>query len=88
VAVWVAFAVVLPFLVRGRWAAMDLLAGAAWAAGLVLAHEALGDVLAATTELERARGVVAGAALGGLVAVTVTLIAPPVRDGPRPPALP
>jgi hypothetical protein len=90
VAVWVAFAVALPFFVRGRWAAMDLLAGAAWAAGLVLAHGALGDLLAATTELDRARGLVAGAALGGLVAVTVTLIAPPVRGGAgqRPPALP
>ncbi len=86
--VWVAFAVALPFFVRGRWAAMDLLAAAAWAAGLVLAHGALGDLLAATTELDRARGLVAGAALGGLVAVTVTLIAPPVRDGHRPPALP
>jgi len=81
--VWVAFAVALPFFVRGRWAAMDLLAGAGWAAGLVLAHGALGDLLAATTELERARGVVAGAALGGLVAVTVTLIAPPVNREPR-----
>ena len=50
----------------------------AWAAGLVLAHGVLGDMLAATTELDRARGAVAGAALGGLVAVTVTLIAPPV----------
>ncbi len=88
VAVWVAFAVALPFFVRGRWAAMDLLAGAAWAAGLVLAHGVLGDLLAATTELDRARGLVAGAALGGLVAVTVTLIAPPVRGGQRPPALP
>ena len=85
--VWVVFAVALPFLVRGRWAAMDLLAGAAWAAGLILAHEALGDLLAATTELERARGVVAGAALGGLVAVTMTLITSPVRNGQRPPAL-
>jgi hypothetical protein len=86
--VWMAFAVALPFFVRGRWAAMDLLLGAAWAAGLVLAHGVLGDMLAATTELDRARGLVAGAALGGLVAVTVTLIAPPVRGGERPPALP
>ena len=96
--VWAAFAVALPLFVRGRWAAIDLLAGAAWAAALILAHGALGDLLAATTELERARGVVAGAALGGLVAVTMTLIAPPVdgdprsqappvRGGTRPPAL-
>ena len=41
--VWAAFAVVLPFFVRGRWAAMDLLRRSAWAAGLVLAHGVLGD---------------------------------------------
>ena len=45
------------------------------------AQGVLGDVLAATTELDRARGATAGAVLGGLVAVTVTLLAPPVRDG-------
>ncbi len=86
--VWAAFAAALPLFVRGRWPAMDLLAGALWAAGLVFAHEALGDMLAATTELESARGAVAGAALAGLVAVAVTAIAPPVRDGPGGPALP
>ena len=50
-----------------------------WVAGLVAAHGVLGDLLAATTELDRARGAAAGAALGGLVAVTVTLLAPPGR---------
>ena len=86
--VWVAFAVVLPLVVRGRWAWMDLLGGALWAVGLVAALGLLGDMLAATTELERARGAAAGAVLGGLVAVTVTLLAPPQTDDPGTPALP
>jgi hypothetical protein len=55
---------------------------------LVLVHSALGDLLAPTTELSQARGAVAGAVLGGLVAITVTLLAPPVRYGPGEPALP
>jgi len=80
-AVWAAFAAVLGFAVRGRWVALDLLLGAAWIVSLVVAHGALGDLLAATTELEHARGAVAGAALGGLVAV----IAPPPQDWARRP---
>jgi hypothetical protein len=92
---WAAFAAVLPLLARGRYAAADLAVGALWVVGLVVAHEALGDLLAATTELQRARGAVAGAALGGLVAVTVILLGPQRRadppqaaDGRRDPALP
>ena len=87
-AVWAAFALVLPLAVRGRWAVLDLVVAAAWAAGLVAAHGALGDLLAGGDELEQARGAVAGAALGALVAVTVWLVAPPVADGAREPALP
>jgi len=83
-AVWAAFAVVLGTAVRGRWAALDLLLGAAWVVGLVFAHGALGDLLAATTALEDARGAVAGAALGGLVAVTAALIAPPAPQAALP----
>ena len=87
-AVWAAFAFALPLLARGRWAALDLVVGAAWVAGLVAAHGALAGLLAGTTELHHARGAVAGATLAGLVAVGVTLIAPPGRDGPREAALP
>ena len=36
--VWAAFAVTLPLIARGRWAAVDLLLAAAWAVGLVVAH--------------------------------------------------
>jgi hypothetical protein len=87
--VFAAFAVALPLMVRGRWAGMDLLAAGVWAVGLVVALGAMGDLLAATTELDRARGAVAGAALGGLVAVTATLLSPPPpRDVTPDPALP
>jgi hypothetical protein len=89
--VWAAFAVALPLLVRGRWAAADLFMAALWAAGLVIAHDSLGTMLAATSELERARGAVAGACLGALVAVTASLLAPPPpvgRDVTLDPALP
>lgn len=75
--VWAVFAVGLGALLRGRWAALDLLVTAAWIGGLVAAHGALGDVLFSGAELERARGVIAGAALGGLVAATVMLLARP-----------
>ena len=88
VAVWVPFAVLLPILVRGRFAPLDVVAAALWAAGLVAAHGALGEVLAATVELERARGAVAGACLGAIVALTVTLVSPRGRGGARDPALP
>lgn len=86
--VWGAFAVVLPFFARGRWAAVDLVVGLVWVVGLVLAHGALGDLLAATAELDQARGAVAGAALAGLVAITVKLIAPPPSPEQPAPALP
>ncbi len=74
--VWAGFAAALAFMVRGRWPVADILGAGLWVAGLVAAHGVLGDLLAATTELDRARGAAAGAVLAGLVAVTVTLIAP------------
>ena len=86
--VWVAFAALLPLVVRGRYPALDLLAAAVWAAGLVGAQGALGDLRAATTELDHARGAVVGACLGAVVALSATLLAPPARGGPRGPALP
>jgi len=81
-AVWAAFAAALGLALRGRWAMVDLALAAAWVLGLVAAHGALGDLLAATTELPQARGAVAGAALGGLVAVTVRLIRPAREAAP------
>ena len=62
--------------------------GLAWVIGLVAAHGALGDLLAATAELDEARGAVAGAALGALVAITVKLIGPTAHAERPGPALP
>jgi tRNA A-37 threonylcarbamoyl transferase component Bud32 len=88
VVVWVAFAVVFPVVVRGRWTAVDLLAAALWGAGLAVCLGALGDVLAASMELDRARGAIAGSVFGALIAFAVTVIAPPVEDEEPAPALP
>jgi hypothetical protein len=81
---WVAFAVVLPLLVRGRWTAVDAAAAVLWTVGLVLSQAAFGDLLGGAT----ARGAVAGACLGAAVAATVTAIAPPVRASQEDAALP
>lgn len=86
--VWMAFALALPLIARGRWAALDLAVGAVWAIALIAAHGYLSDVLAADGGLQPARGAVAGAALGALVAVTAILLTPPPRDSPPDPALP
>jgi hypothetical protein len=85
-AVWAAFAAVLPLLVRGRFLGIDLVAGSAWAAGVVAAHAALADLLAATTALDAPRGAAAGALCGAFVAVAVSSLAqpppPPLRADP------
>ena len=81
--VWAAFAMLLPVVVRGRWLAVDLLGAGLWAAGLVVALGALGDMLAATTALGEARGAIAGAIGAGLVVVAVSQMAPPA-EGWRP----
>ena len=71
----------LPLVVRGRWLALDLLGAGLWAAGLIAAHAALGDLLAATTALDQARGAVAGAIGAGLL-VGRRQLAPPRRTAP------
>jgi hypothetical protein len=81
--VWAAFAMLLPLVVRGRWLAVDLAGAALWAAGLIAAHAALGDMLAATTALGEPRGAVAGAIGAALLVVAVSQMAPPA-EGWRP----
>jgi eukaryotic-like serine/threonine-protein kinase len=81
--VWAAFAMLLPLVVRGRWLAVDLAGAGLWAAGLLIAHAALGDMLAATTALDQARGALAGAIGAGLVGVAVAQMAAPT-EGFRP----
>jgi eukaryotic-like serine/threonine-protein kinase len=86
--VWAAFAVVLPFLVRGRFTKLDAAAAALWAVGLVLALDAFADLLAGSTALDGARGAVAGSCLGAAVAVTIASLTPRVSARERDPALP
>ena len=64
-ALWGLAAVLLPLLVRGRSAALDLVGVAAWASALAAATQALSEALV----LAPPRGLVAGAIAGGLVAV-------------------
>jgi eukaryotic-like serine/threonine-protein kinase len=76
-AVWAVFAVLLPLVVRGRWRALDVAGAGLWAAGLIVAHLALGDLLAGTTALDTARGLAAGSIGAALVVLAVTHISRP-----------
>ncbi|MDQ3648183.1 MAG: hypothetical protein M3433_06310, partial [Actinomycetota bacterium] len=71
---WAAFAPLLPLLVRGRSAVLDLTAGALWAIGLVGAHAALGDLMASTGALPDAHGAVGGALVGAVAAVVAATV--------------
>jgi hypothetical protein len=87
VLIWVLLAVVLPLVVRGRSLALDLLGAGLWAAALVTAHAAAADLVAASVELDQARGAVGGAILAVVVAVAaaaVGLAARPVEQEPLP----
>jgi hypothetical protein len=79
VAVWAAGAVVLPLAVRGRWLAVDLMGAAVCATGLVAAHIALGDALAADVALDQPRGAVAGGIGAALLVVLVCHMARPAE---------
>jgi hypothetical protein len=77
VAVWAAAAMVLPLVVRGRWLAVDLMGAGLCATGLVAAHVALGDALAADVALDHARGAVAGGIAAALLVVLVSQMGRP-----------
>jgi hypothetical protein len=80
---WAGFAVLLPLVVRGRWLAVDLVGAGVWATGLLIAHAALADMLAATTALDQPRGALAGAIGAALVGVAVAQMTQPA-EGWRP----
>jgi eukaryotic-like serine/threonine-protein kinase len=65
VALWALAAILLPLLVRGRSAALDIVAVSGWAAALAAATQALSEALV----LDPPRGLVAGALVGGVIAV-------------------
>jgi len=62
---WAIAALVLPVLVRGRNAAVDLVAALAWATGIALGTRAIAHAAGAGEP----RGLVAATALGALAAV-------------------
>jgi hypothetical protein len=70
-AAWIALAVVLPLVVRGRSLTLDLLGVIVWTAGLLAAHQAIGRVL----DQQDARGLAAGALLAAVAAVAVPRMA-------------
>jgi hypothetical protein len=65
VVLWALAAILLPLLVRGRSAALDIVAVTGWAAALAAATQALSEALV----LDPPRGLVAGALAGGVIAV-------------------
>ncbi len=68
-AVWAIAAAVLPWLVRGRSLALDVVAAAAWAAGLASASATLATGLGEAVTVTEPKGLVAGAVVAGIVAV-------------------
>ena len=77
--VWAALALVLPLVLRGRWLGVDCVGAAIWAAGLMAAMAAVGDLTAGMAALDQARGAVAGALVGAVVAVAISQSAPPAE---------
>ncbi len=77
-ALWAAAALVLPWIVRGRSAALDVVAAAAWSAALVAAAPALDAGLSAQAAHPSPRGAVLGAILGAMVAVAARALRGPV----------
>jgi hypothetical protein len=77
--VWALFAVALPMVIRGRWLAVDLAGAGIWVVGLVVAHMALGDALAADLALDQARGAVTGSLLAAIVVLSVSQIVAPTE---------
>jgi hypothetical protein len=82
--VWAAAAIALAVVVRGRWLAVDILGAGICAAGLIAAHVALGDALAADLALDHARGAVAGS-VAAAIAVLLTFHMAGNREPWRPP---
>jgi eukaryotic-like serine/threonine-protein kinase len=75
---WAAGAVVLPWIVRGRSAALDVVAVAVWSAAIAAAAPMLDAGLGAHSSHPSPRGAVLGAILGGVVAVAARALRGPV----------
>jgi eukaryotic-like serine/threonine-protein kinase len=75
---WASAAALLPLLVRGRSAALDVLAATFWAAALAVAAPMLDDGLAAHAAQPSPRGAIVGAVLAGVLAVAARALRGPV----------
>jgi eukaryotic-like serine/threonine-protein kinase len=78
VAVWAAAAVLLPWVVRGRSAVLDVVGATAWSAALLLACTPRFLGLAVHVSAATPHGAVLGALLGGAVAVAARALRGPV----------
>jgi eukaryotic-like serine/threonine-protein kinase len=75
---WALGAVVLPWIVRGRSAALDIVAVAIWSAAIAAASPVLDSGLSTHAAHPSPRGAVLGAILGGVVAVAARALRGPV----------
>ena len=73
VVLWALAALLLPWLVRGRWLAADLVAASIWAAGLGAGTAAISESI----DAPEPNGLVVGAVVAGVIAVAV----PHLRGG-------
>jgi hypothetical protein len=77
-ALWALAAVLLPLIVRGRSAALDVLAATVWSAGLVAAAPALDSGTLLGGAHAGGRGAILGAVFGALLAVAARALRGPV----------
>jgi len=75
---WALAAAVLPWIVRGRNAALDIVAATAWAAALVVAEPLLDAGATAAGAHVQPRGAVLGGVLAGVLAVAARAVRGPV----------
>jgi eukaryotic-like serine/threonine-protein kinase len=77
-ALWAGGAVLLPLLVRGRNAALDVVAATAWSAALAAAAPVLDASVQGHAVQADPRGAIVGAVLGGALAVAARALRGPV----------
>jgi hypothetical protein len=77
-ALWAGASAVLPWILRGRSAALDVIAATTWSAGLAAAAPLLDSGLSAHAAHLAPRGVVLGAILGGAIAVAARALRGPI----------
>jgi hypothetical protein len=77
-ALWAGGAALLPWIVRGRSAALDVVAATTWSAALVAAAPLLDSGISAHASHPSPRGAVIGAVLGGATAVAARALRGPI----------